>query len=621
MDLSMLKGVGVKKKESLALIGITSVEQLLHYYPYKVNFYDYTNLYEKKVIIKVKVVNKSNVRYIRNNLKMFSFSGLYQGSELKFTVFNQIFLHKYIIVGTEVSVICSMFKNNFTVERIIFDNKIPFVDVKYRSKKGIKSDEVKRLIMQSLIDYHYLLDNLLDNKLMNKYKLLDIKEAVYLIHKPLTVTDYNNAVRTLKYYEAYNFMSFLKENRTSNLEYDFSYVELENNRKFVDNLPYELTISQQEVVNDIYDDINRSLRIRRLIHGDVGCGKTIISIICAQMFTAQSRQVAILCPTQILAKQMFENYAKYLGGGLLFDNGLKKQERESALQQIANNEVSFVVGTHSILNDNIKFYNLALIVIDEQHKFGVEQREKLIRKQEDTNVILMSATPIPRTMGLVLFDNLNLSPIKTLPRNRKSVETIYDDKLTSEIITDIRNEIIKGNLVYAVAPMIDESENSNYSVEKIYAEYTKLFGKKDIGVLHGKLSSDEQENIIKEFKGGKKKILICTTIIEVGVDIPNASRILIHGASRFGLATLHQLRGRVGRSEINAKCYIIDNTLTERLEIIVKSRDGFEISEADFQLRGPGNLAGNVQSGYDGFKLIDVFSDINILKAAKDDVM
>lgn len=620
MELSALSGVGKKRAETISSLGINSVEELLHYYPYRVDFVNYTGLDAETIVIKVKVLIKSKISFVRNNFNFFSFKAQYENEILTFKIFNQKFLYNKINIDDTISIVCKLYKNDYSVQKIIFNNEVPFTSVKYRSNSSVSSKQIQTLISKALYEFHDLLDDSLSADLVEKYKLFDIKQAVYLIHNPKTINDYNNALRTLKYYEAYTFMKFLKENRVGNQVYNFDDVEFSSNIKFIKSIPFELTKGQQDVLKDIYSDISHSKRIKRLIHGDVGCGKTLVSIISSHLFISNNYQVAILCPTEVLAKQMYENYSKYLDEGVLLTSTTSKKNSEEIIKKLEVGEYSFVVGTHSLLNDKVNFKNLGLVVIDEQHRFGVNQREKLVNKQENVNVILMSATPIPRTMGLVLFDNLNLTPISDVPKNRVKIKTEFSKTLSNEIINDVKAEVENGNLVYVVVPAINESSVVNYSIETVYDEYKKAFLGIEIGVIHGKLKSKQQESVINDFKTGKVKILLSTTVIEVGVDVSNASRIIIHGASRFGLATLHQLRGRVGRSEIASKCYVINDELTERLELFITCTNGFEISEADFKLRGPGNLSGNIQSGYDTFKLLDVFADFKILETAKNDI-
>ncbi len=620
MELVELSGVGKKRAEVIASLGINSVEDLLHYYPYKVNFIDYTDLMSETVIIKVKVLIKSRVSFARRNFNYFTFKGQYENKILTFKVFNQQYLHSKVNVDDEISVVCKLYKGDYSVQRILFNNEVPFIDVKYRSNSQINSKQIQQLISKALYSHHGLLEFNFDKSLIEKYKLFDIKQAVYLIHNPKNNSDYKNALRTLKYYEAYNFMKFLKDNHVKNQVFNFDDVDFSSNIQFIKSIPFELTSGQKSVLQDVYRDVSNSKRIKRLIHGDVGCGKTLVSIICAHLFSSNNYQVAILCPTEVLAKQMYSNYCNCLDDGVLLTSSCSRAEANDVYEKLESGAARFVVGTHSLLSDKVKFKNLGLVVIDEQHRFGVAQREKLVNKQENVNVLLMSATPIPRTMGLALFSNVDLTPILDVPKNRKKIVTEYANMLTDVVVSDIKNEIQKGNLIYVVVPAINDSETISDTIDSVNSLYNSHFSKKDIEIIHGKLKSEEQESVIESFKKGKCRILISTTVIEVGVDVANASRIIIHGASRFGLATLHQLRGRVGRSCVESKCYVINESLTPRLEIFLNCLDGFEISEADFKLRGPGNLSGNIQSGYDTFKLLDVFADFKILEAAKHDV-
>lgn len=621
MDLSNLKGVGNKKLMQLQTLSIFSIEDLLHYYPSKLEFKDYTDLDSNLILIKIKVVSKTKNFSLRRNLSFFTIKGLYNNELLTFKIFNQPYLNSKVIVDSEISIECKKSKKDYVISKIIFSNEVPYIDIKYSSNYQINSKQIQKLIIQALKDYHHLLDDSISSELHKKYKLLSLKEAVYLIHSPRNIVDYQNAMRTLKYYEAYNFMDYLRQNRVEKKEFDFKEFNLDVVEDFIDSLEFELTKGQRDVITQVSEDMSENTLINRLIHGDVGCGKTLVSIIISKLFVANDYQVAILCPTEILAKQMYENYSKYLDDGILLTSALKPKELTEVYDLIANNNYKFVVGTHSLLNDKLSFNKLGLVIIDEQQRFGVEQREKLISKSNDVNTILMSATPIPRTVGLVLFDNIKLTPIYDLPKNRITVETEFATTLSKEIISDITTEIENDHLVYVVVPVINDGLLNVESIETVYEKYCKIFKKKDIGVVHSKLKAEEIEKTMLDFKAGKIKILIATSIIEVGIDVANASRIIIHSASRFGLATLHQLRGRVGRSNIASKCYIINEKATERLDLFVECSDGFEVSEADYKMRGPGNLIGTEQSGYNMFKLLDVVEDFKVLQCAKDDVL
>lgn len=620
MDLISLKGVGKKSVENLNSLGIESVEDLLHYFPMRVQFMDYTDLDADVVVIKIQVVAVTRVYNTARGLNYFTIKGMYFNKLLTFKVYNQPYLNSKVKEGSKISVECRKAKGEFAVSRILFDNNVPYANVKYSANSKITSNQIKKFIVQALYEHTDLLVNPIDDELFEKYRLLGYKQAVYLIHNPKTQGDYNNALRTLKYIEAYNFMKYLSDNNVENLEYRFENFDVSANVKFINNLDFELTDGQKNVVRELLDSVVKNKKFNFLIHGDVGCGKTLVSIIATNIFTSNSKQVAILCPTEVLAKQMYQNYINHISGGVLLTSSTPKKEVDDIYKGLSEGTIQYVVGTHSLLNDKVEFNDLGLVVIDEQHRFGVKQREKLISKSNDVNTILMSATPIPRTVGLILYDNIRLLPIHDLPKNRIKITTKYSESLNDEIIADLTSEIEKSHQVFVVVPMINESDLGVESIEAVYDTYLKYFYKKDISVIHGKLKQDKIDKEMEKFYKGKTKIMIATSIIEVGIDVKSASRIVIHSASRFGLATLHQLRGRVGRSNIDSSCYVINEKLTERIELFVNCDNGFEITEADYKMRGFGNLVGIEQSGYNMFKLLDVFNDLKIIECAKHDV-
>ncbi len=617
MELISLKGVGKKKVEALNSLEIYTVEDLLHYFPMRIKFMDYTDLYASTVLVKVKVITVSKVYRTRKKLTYFNFKALYNNQLLSFTVFNQPYLNSRIIENSEISVECKQGSNAFVVSRILFDNNVPYINVKYSANSNINSKQLKKLIDSAFLEYHDLLEEKISEELREQYKLLPYKQAVYLAHNPKSQSDYTNAMRTLKYVEAYQFMMYLKDNHVENLDYDFSQFDISKSVKFTNQLPFDLTDSQKSVVREMLDAVVKNKRFNYLVHGDVGCGKTLISIIATNLFITNGMQVAILCPTEVLANQMYNNYAKYFDNGVLLTSSTTTKEKLDSLQ---SGESKFVVGTHTLLSDKVAFDKLGLVIIDEQQRFGVLQREKLINKQSNVNTMLMSATPIPRTVGLVLYDNIKVLPITQLPSNRKKVQTIFSEELSETIIMDIKSEIAKGHKTFVVVPAIKENALNVSNIESMLEVYLKHFDKASIGVLHSKMKPDEINKMMSSFRDGDIHILISTSIVEVGIDIPSATRIIIHSADRFGLSTLHQLRGRVGRSDLAAICYVINNNKNERLDLFVSCNDGFEITEADLKMRGFGNLYGVEQSGYNMFKVLNVYEDIKVIECAKRDV-
>ncbi len=620
MELSVLNGVGEKKVELINSLDIYSVEDLIEYYPSSVTFMNYTDLFAETILVKVKVLTLSKVFYARKNFSYFNIKALHNNQLLTFVVYNQPYLHKKISLNSEISIECRVYKNSFVVSKILFDNAVPYVKVKYRSNSKIKSKQIEKLVSQALLFLNGNVSEKLEEKLRKKYKLLSYKEAIYLIHKPRSDVDYKNAVRTLKYIEAFEFMKYIRKNNVEELSYDFSCFDISKSVNFTNNLDLELTQGQKAVVREMLGDVSKNKRFNLLVHGDVGCGKTMVSIIATSLFVANKSQVAILCPTEVLAKQMYDNYIKHISNGVLLTSSTIKRDLNNIHLGLKEGTIDYVVGTHSLLNDDLSFRNLGLVIIDEQQRFGVLQREKLINKQRNVNTILMSATPIPRTVGLVLFDNIKVIQINDLPRNRSSVFTKFEHTLSNDTIEDLKNTVKRNEQVFVVVPTISENNLNIDSIDSVHKTYLKYFSKKQIGIIHGKLNPKQVMEVMETFKKGDFDILIATSIIEVGIDVSNATRIIIHSASRFGLATLHQLRGRVGRGDKEAICTVINDSLTERLKLFVDCDDGFAITEADYKMRGFGDLKGVQQSGYSMFKLLNVFNDINVLECAKRDV-
>jgi ATP-dependent DNA helicase RecG len=395
---------------------------------------------------------------------------------------------------------------------------------------------------------------------------------------------------------------------------------------FISSLPFTLTIDQVNTIEDIKKDFNSVKRMNRLILGDVGSGKTIVSFIALYINYLSGYQGVLMAPTEILAQQHYNNMLKTfskekLNISLLTASTTKK-ERNEILAKIKTNEIDILIGTHSLLNDDLFYHNLGLVITDEQHRFGVNQRKLLQKKGSEVDVLYMSATPIPRTLALTIYGDMDISQIKTKPSNRKEIKTkLYKNSQIKEVLNEMLMEIKQNHQIYVIAPLIEDEndtgmENVNALAEKMNTAFNGLV---PIKVLHGKLKAKEKEQIMNDFKANKVKILISTTVIEVGVDVANATMMVIFNAERFGLATLHQLRGRVGRNDLESKCLLISDQEKERLKVLEESNDGFYISEKDFELRGSGDLFGIKQSGEMTFKLANLKNDYKILLQCKHD--
>ena len=413
-------------------------------------------------------------------------------------------------------------------------------------------------------------------------------------------------------------------NSKSNIGYSRS-INRDKINKFISSLPFELTKDQVNVLDEIFTDLESSKRMNRLVQGDVGSGKTIVAFLAMYALALDKYQCALMAPTEILAHQHYLNMIKLFDGYNLrikeILGSTSRKEKELIKEELANGEIDIIIGTHALLQDDISFNNLGLIITDEQHRFGVNQRSNLRNKGMMVDVLYLSATPIPRTYALTIYGDMDISIIKTMPSGRKPVKTINISKNsedTKRLLVTIKKELDNNHQVYIVSPLI-ETEDEEADIKKIYDNYTKAFKDYTIGILHGKMTSKEKDGIMEEFQKGKINILISTTVIEVGVDVKNATLIIIYDAYKFGLATLHQLRGRVGRNNLESKCILVSDRDTKRLQIMEETTDGFKLAEEDFKLRGSGDLFGTRQSGDMNFKIANLTRDFDILLKAKED--
>ena len=433
----------------------------------------------------------------------------------------------------------------------------------------------------------------------------------------------------LKYEELFEFMfkiNYLKEeNKKANSGIARSIDESKVD-EFISHLPYELTKDQITVVNTIIKDLESPNRMNRLLQGDVGSGKTIVSFIAMYANYLSGYQSALMAPTEILATQHFSNlkdiFKDYNLNMALLTGSTPKKEKDLIYEELKNGDIDIIVGTHALIQDDVTYHNLGLVITDEQHRFGVNQRANLQNKGQKPDTLYMSATPIPRTYALTIYGDMDVSTIKTRPKGRKKIKTVVKtNKEIKDVLEMMYEELKQGHQIYVIAPLIEESENSDLTnVNDLKEKMTLAFGSKyKIDLVHGKMASAAKELIMNEFLQNKVQILISTTVIEVGVDVPNATMMVIFNAERFGLSTLHQLRGRVGRSELQSSCILISDNDTKRLEIMENTNDGFEISEEDFKLRGHGDLFGTKQSGDMTFKIADLKADYKILLQARED--
>ena len=465
-----------------------------------------------------------------------------------------------------------------------------------------------------------------------RYKLLSLKQSIYQIHKPLNVNAIFLAKRALKYEEFLRFQTKLQLNRQVNFGQMFGKSKIFDRRVVNDwmtHLPFELTDQQKIVLDEILNDLQSKQRMNRLLQGDVGSGKTVIAALAIYATVLSHYQTALLVPTEILAKQHYVSIKSYLPDSIRVEvlySSLSSKQKATILDRLRNNEIDVLIGTHSIIQEDVKFYNCGLVVADEQHRFGVEQRRMLSDKGDKVDFLLMSATPIPRTLAAVLFNDLNISTITSYHASKQMIKTrLIQSNSIKPIYDTLIERLDQNDQIYFVCPSIEFDENRLVkSVDQIYNALVKGLPKNiRIGMLHGKLSQDEKDKVLQSFLEHKIDCLVTTTVIEVGVNVQTANTMVIYDSDRFGLSQLHQLRGRVGRGSVEGLCFLLtdseDELSLERLKVLVNSQDGFEIANKDLELRGPGEIFGLKQSGIPSFLIANVVLDQAILVTAQKD--
>ena len=560
-----------------------------------------------------------------------SFRAMSNKKMIAVMIFNRTFLKSNIRPGTKLIVFgkYDKLKNTVIASDISFEPLIDgSIETKYHLTSGITSKALKKYINEALEHYDNYID-LVPDYLNEKYGFISEKEAINLVHNPKNKDDVKKSLLKLKYEELFEFMfkiNYLKEtNKDSKTGY-IRNIDPEDVNDFIRSLPFELTADQNKAAEDIFNDMTSSRRMNRMLQGDVGSGKTVVAVIASYINHLSNHQTALMAPTEVLALQHYQTIRDLLiGTDIRVDcivGSMKKKEKDEIAEKLKEGKIDFIIGTHTLISDNIEFKNLGLVITDEQHRFGVNQRASLKNKGLLPDTLYMSATPIPRTFALTIYGDMDISNIKTKPSGRKEIKTIIkSEKELVSVYEMMKDEISKSHQVFIVSPLIEESDTLDLTtVNEIKRNIDLYFGGKvKSAVLHGKLSKVDKDKIMEDFKDKKTDILISTTVIEVGIDIKNATLMVIYDAGRFGLATLHQLRGRVGRNEYESTCVLIGNKDNKRLKVLEESNDGFYITEKDYEMRGEGDLFGVKQSGDMIFKLADPKNDMKILLQARDD--
>ena len=631
MELENVKGIGPKTKELLNKINIYSVDELVRYYPYRYNIYSPENILnheDEQICITGMIEGVPKLSYIKRNLNKISFTFLTNNIRCNVVIFNRAFINRYLTVGKYITLVgkYKKDKNQFIASDIklkpIYKTEVEPV---YHLVNGLKTSTLESSI-KSILESNIEINEIVPDFINDMYGFIKSKDAIKEIHFPTSLEETKKANLKLKYEELFEFLfkiNIIKYRNQLFNDYVIKHVDESMIDSIKKQIPYSLTGDQETTLNEIIDDFNSFKRMNRLIMGDVGCGKTIVAFIAVMLNYKCGYQSAILAPTEVLASQHYENFISLFPDiRVEFLVGSKtKKQKEVIKEKLKNGEVDVLIGTHAMLEDDVEFKNIGLVVTDEQHRFGVNQRKSLQNKGEFVDVLYLSATPIPRTYALTIYGDMDISIIKEKPAGRKDIATKVLKFSEMEIVLKtIKEEIDNHHQVYVVAPLIEESESDLNDVNTIYELISKNISDIKIDILHGKMKNVDKDRVINNFKEGKLDLIISTTVIEVGVDVKNATLMVIFNAERFGLATLHQLRGRVGRNSLDSKCILISDQEKERLHVLEESNDGFYVSEMDFKMRGSGDLFGIRQSGDMVFKIADLKKDYKILLQCKKDV-
>ena len=630
MDIKNLHQVGEKTSKILNKLGIFTDDDLINYYPYRYNVYNFSNeLIDNSTLI-INVIIESNpiVSYIKKNFNRLSFRARYNEKIFNVVIFNRAYLKTNLTIGKNITIIgkYDFKKNIFTSSDIKFNVTNGQIEPVYHLTKGITNNLVSKLIKDNFNNI-YIKDSLPSN-IISKYNLLSKKDALYNIHFANDLKMVHYAKNRLIYEELFDFSFKMNYFKNQNIRKDKEPKNIDINKinEFKKLLPFSLTTDQDNAYNEIVQDMSSNKKMNRLLLGDVGSGKTVVAVGAIYANFIAGFESTLMAPTEVLATQHYFSIKKILDkfnvAVELITGSMSKKEKEAIYKRVQNKEIDLLIGTHSLLNENIIFNNLGLVITDEQHRFGVHQRFTLEDKSKCPDILYLSATPIPRTYAMTIYGDLDISYIKTKPTGRKDIITKVKKNSDIKGVLGLMLEQIKlGHQIYVVSPLVEEDESLNLTSinllkEKLSLAFKNLFR---IEIIHGKMKTTEKESIMNDFKNNQIKILIATTVIEVGIDVSNATMMVIFNAERFGLATLHQLRGRVGRSDLQSYCYLISDSDNDRLKVMEESNDGFYISQKDFEMRGHGDLFGVKQHGDMSFKLANLKNDYNILLFANED--
>lgn len=635
MELKDIKGIGEKKIALLNKLGIFTVNNLLEYFPY--SYIDTTKFKKISEITeegsysyRLKIISLMENRKKRN-IRVTKF--LAMDEEMNYCTivyFNSIFISKNLKINNvyEMYGRAKLLGKNVEIQSPTMQNKaniIGSIIPQYHLCKGISNLDIVKII-QNLLKKNSYFEEKIPSNILNELNLESYDNAIRNIHFPKDNESFIRAKRRLAFDEIFYFqlsMKKLKRNNEDAIKFEIK----DETFDFIKSLSFKLTNSQNKVLDDIFRDMTSDKQMNRLVQGDVGCGKTIISFVAMFNVIKNGFQSVLMAPTEILARQHYESakklFSKYNIKVELLVGSLKESEKKVIREKIENGEVDIIIGTHAVFQEKVVYKNLGFVITDEQHRFGVKQRLLLSKKSKNPDILVMSATPIPRTVGLVMFCDLDISTVDELPSGRGKVNTYFvDENYEERYMNFIKKHISEGRQAYIVCPLVDESDTLELqSVINLYERLKeRYFQDVEIEFIHGKIKPVDKDRIMKNFENGKIKVLVATTVIEVGINVPNSNIMVIYNAERFGLSQLHQLRGRIGRGNYESFCILVSNNkstnVKKRMDIMCSSNDGFYISEQDFLLRGYGDILGYRQSGEARFKILNIQKDYELLKSA-----
>lgn len=629
----------------LARLGIQTIEDLLTYFPFRYDDFRLTDLSavqsDDRVTVQGEVTNSPSVRWYGKKKSRLSVKIQTMERSISIFWFNQAYLKGKLQIGQQIAVSgkWNPKRNEVIVDRSFLTEKeqreqLGRFEPVYSVTRSIKMKWLRELIYQAFIKYGGQIEEILPQIYIEQYKLLSRAKAMYFLHFPKAREQQHQARRRMAYEELFLYECKLmwrkqqQKKNTPGLSHSF---ELEKVESFITGLPFSLTTAQRRVITEVLQDLQSPELMNRLLQGDVGSGKTVVAAAVLYANFLSGYQGALMVPTEILADQHAISLRELLiplGMRVAVLTGsMKAKEKRETLEKIAAFDVDLVVGTHALIQEPVTFHKLGLIITDEQHRFGVKQRAALREKGLHPDVLCMTATPIPRTLAISVYGDMDVSTIDELPAGRKSIQTYWTKKdLWSRVITFIQKECSKGSQAYVICPLIEESEKIDLqNAVEVYEQLTTELAPIRVGLLHGKMHPLEKEEVMKLFAQNIVQVLVSTTVVEVGVNVPNATLMVIYDADRFGLAQLHQLRGRVGRGDQMSTCVLMANPKSEigveRMRVMAESTDGFEIAKQDLALRGPGDFLGIKQSGLPDFKVADLNSDMTILEIARTDAI